>query len=133
MAGREAATAAREAALASREAAVADRESAALALARAAPPAPVASAGDVTPSKEEKKAPSKEEQKAAIAIKVEELLKAAKQRAAQVPKSGSRPKTIVLTGGPGVGKTTLIDYVQKELGCTVVPVALSFELGTVPI
>lgn len=135
LAGREAATAAREAQLASREAASVHQQAAMAASVRAASPAPalpapalpapalpapVAKAGDATPSKEEKKA--------AIEAKVKELITAAKKRA--VPKTASRPKTVVLTGGPGVGKTTLLDHIKEKLGgCTVIPEAAIQALG----
>ena len=72
------------------------------------------------------KAAEKEAKKAKIETEVDRVLAEAKRRAAELragSNTGSRPKTIVLTGGPGVGKTTLIDEVAKRLRCQVVPEA----------
>ena len=75
-------------------------------------------------------AAAKEAKKQAIAAAVEELLVAAKARAAELPKDASRPKTVVVTGGPGVGKTTLLEHIQARLGCPVVPEAAIQAIGT---
>ena len=144
LAEREAAIVAREAGLARREASLAEKESAAsamppatlgtevvmtsavqelLALARQSAatlsPTPTASLPPVSRDKD-----CKETKKQAVVAAVEDLLAAAKARAADLPqKPTGMPMTIVITGGPGVGKTTLIEHIKEQLGCPVVPEA----------
>jgi len=72
------------------------------------------------------KAAEKAAKKAKVKAQVDEVAAKAKARAADLiaaAGTSGRPKTIVLTGGPGVGKTTLINEVAKRLGCPVVPEA----------
>ena len=54
------------------------------------------------------------------------LVAAASTRGAELraaAAAGSRPTVVVLTGGPGVGKTTLIDHLHMMHGWPVVPEA----------
>ena len=50
----------------------------------------------------------------------EALLGAAAQRCAAERSGQVRPTTIVLTGGPGVGKSTLAEHLRQRLGDQVV-------------
>ena len=68
--------------------------------------------------------------KAAEAAKVKEavgaLVAAANTRGAELRATagaGSRPTVVVLTGGPGVGKTTLINHLHQMHGWPIVPEA----------
>lgn len=50
-------------------------------------------------------------------------MRSSKAAAAECGAAQTGPKVVVFTGGPGVGKTTLIDALQSRLGCPVVPEA----------
>ena len=64
--------------------------------------------------------------KAVVKEAVAALVAAANARGAELraaAAAGSRPTVVVLTGGPGVGKTTLIDHLHEIHGWPVVPEA----------
>ena len=64
--------------------------------------------------------------KAVVKEAVAALVAAANARGAELraaAAAGSRPTVVVLTGGPGVGKTTLIDHLHKMHGWPIVPEA----------
>ena len=74
----------------------------------------------------DKKAAEKAAAKAVVKEAVGALVAAASTRGAELRAAagvGSRPKVVVLTGGPGVGKTTLIDHLHETRGWPVVPEA----------
>lgn len=68
---------------------------------------------------------AKAEEAAAVRVQVSKLLDEAKVRgielrAAAGGTDSSCQTAIVLTGGPGVGKTTLIEHLSKRMGCAIV-------------
>ena len=62
---------------------------------------------------------AKRHKKAALERELTELLSTAKQQAEKLRRRASKARFIVLTGGPGTGKTTLIDQLRESTGCTV--------------